>query len=203
MPNSLADELKRLQADFKVLQKNLPREVGNITRNNFLANFDKEAFNTNKWTPRKFEDEGKKRNLLVKSGKLRRSIRVTMAQWGNIRVGSNMDYAQIHNEGGTTHPNVTPRMRKFAWAMYYKKKGSAGKVADSTRDSDIRKYTKANKAAGFWLALALTDKKKLTIKIPRRQYMGQDSELEKQITNHIAQRVSTLLGREVRVIVRL
>lgn len=203
MASDLVNELRRMQKELKLLQKTLPQEVGNITRNNFLDNFRKEAFNNEKWKPRLYDEGGKKRNLLVKSGALRRSIRVTVAQWGNVRVGSNMEYAQIHNEGGTTHPNVTPKMRKFAWAMYYKGRGKADKLEDSTRDSDIRKWRKETNAYSFWKALALTKKTKLTVKIPRRQYMGKDPELEKQIIAQIERRLFDVLGREVRVVIRL
>ena len=32
-------------------------------------------------------------------------------------------YAPIHNWGGTLHPTVTPKMRRFAWAMFYRTAG--------------------------------------------------------------------------------
>ena len=51
-------------------------------------------------------------------------------------------YADIQDRGGTTHPTVTPRMRRWAWAMMYK-----------TKDEKYR-------------AIALTKKDKLTVKIP-------------------------------------
>ena len=44
---------------------------------------------------------GKQRGLLVQSGALRRSIRVGVATWDKIEVGSyGIEYAQIHNRGG-------------------------------------------------------------------------------------------------------
>lgn len=180
MANSLESELRRMQNAFKVLQKTLPTEVGNVTRNRTLENFRQESFNGTAWQPRK-SNEGKQRNLLISRGRLWRSLRITKAVWGDVRVGSNVDYAQIHNEGGTTHPTVTPKMRKFAWAMYNKRRGTASRFEDSVRDSDIRAYSKANNSANFWRNLALTNKSRLTVRIPKRQYMGAEPELEKRI----------------------
>jgi len=53
-------------------------------------------------------------------------------------------YAMIQDRGGTTHPTVTPRMKKWAWAMYYK----------SRKQNDMYK------------GIALTKKSKLTVRIP-------------------------------------
>ena len=51
-------------------------------------------------------------------------------------------YASIQDKGGTTHPTVTPKMRKWAWYMF-------------------RKYGE-DKFKG----IALTKKQKLTVRIP-------------------------------------
>lgn len=56
-------------------------------------------------------------------------------------------YARIQDEGGTTHPTVTPKMRRWAWAMYKKSKG-------------MDKYK----------GIALTKQEKLTVKIPASRW---------------------------------
>lgn len=65
----------------------------------------------------------------------------------NTNVGSDVVYARIQEKGGETHPNVTDRMRKFMWAMWYK-----------TGDEKFKR-------------LALTQKGRLTITIPARPYI--------------------------------
>ena len=57
-------------------------------------------------------------------------------------------YAQIQDKGGLTSPEVTDKMRKFAWAMHYK--------------------TKDDK----WKGLALTKKQMLRIFIPRSRWFS-------------------------------
>ena len=69
-----------------------------------------------------------------------------------VRVYTNVPYAAVHNNGGTLHPTVTPQMRKFAWAMYYKtagiKKGmkKGGKKAYGTYRKRIGRGTHVEKA---------------------------------------------------------
>jgi hypothetical protein len=69
-------------------------------------------------------------------------------------------YGRVHNEGGITHPNVTDKMRKFAWFKF--------KATEDPR----------------WKGLALTKKKVLTIVIPRRQFLGNSPELTRRIVTY-------------------
>ncbi len=55
-------------------------------------------------------------------------------------------YARIQDEGGTTHPRVTPRMRRFGWAMF-KKTGDP-----------------------IYKAIALTKKDRLDVRIPASRW---------------------------------
>lgn len=57
-------------------------------------------------------------------------------------------YAKIQDEGGTTHPRVTKRMRRWAWFMYY----------ETGND--------------MYRGIALTGKKKLDVKIPASHWFS-------------------------------
>ena len=81
-----------------------------MAKNFFLESWTNEAFSDNAtadnpWKARKRATKqdrrtGKKRNLLVQSGALRRSMKVKSATWGRIEVGSyGIAYAQRHNRG--------------------------------------------------------------------------------------------------------
>lgn len=86
----------------------------------------------------------------VVGGRLRSSIATKTVQDGNIistTIGSNLIYAAIHELGGITHPNLTDKMRKFAWAMFYQSKDEK------------------------WKGMALSKKQKLTINIKARPYI--------------------------------
>lgn len=93
---------------------------------------------------------GPKPSKIESKGQLRASITSKVTRDGNqikMQIGSPLIYARIQEMGGTTRPNVTDRMRKFAWFMYF-----------NTRDDK-------------WKRMALTRKSRLVIKIPARPYL--------------------------------
>lgn len=101
-----------------------------------------------------------------------------------------MPYAAIHNEGGTinTHPTVTPKMRKMAWARAY---AIAGIKVKGKKKLPKELPAEARK----WKALALTKKAKLDIKatIPQRRFLGESAELTKKINDKIEEEVTKIL----------
>lgn len=78
--------------------KDIPRKIANIVLKSVLDNFDKESFDGNSWQPRKNNYQSG-RKLLVKSGDLRRSIRIRKVSKKIISLATNVPYAQVHNEG--------------------------------------------------------------------------------------------------------
>ncbi len=94
---------------------------------------------------------GPKPDKIESKGLLKTRINTETKRSGSIvstTIGSDVIYARIQELGGTTHPNVTDRMRKFSWFMFMK--------------------TKDDK----WKRMALTKKNRLTIKIPPRPYLS-------------------------------
>lgn len=93
-PEQFIDRLKRLQ----VLRGKLPGQVGEMARSIFLDNYRKGGFEDQTfvpWVERKpvpagKTDKNKGRALLVKSGKLRRSIRVMEKGEGYVIIGSDV-----------------------------------------------------------------------------------------------------------------
>jgi phage gpG-like protein len=86
--------------------------------------------------------------LNVRSGRLVNSLRADSGmRGGSFFVGSNVKYAAIHEFGGTTHPRVTGKMRRWAWAKFYE-----------TGDSKFK-------------GIALTPKARLDVPIPERPYI--------------------------------
>lgn len=157
---------KRINSDMREVLRNSPRAIARIAINFMEDNFEKGGFQTGegtlrKWAPRK-NDEDPGRGLLIgkKSGRLQKSGTVFQADASKIVVGVPDDiaaYGKIHNEGGIVKPKVTVKMRKFAWFKY-----------KQTKDEE-------------WKWLALTKKKALNIKIPRRQFLGNSPELNHRI----------------------
>lgn len=87
-------------------KKSMPKKIGNIAKNHFIQSFRDGGFkdkSLRKWRRRKQPDKkGKGRAILIKSGKLRRSIRVKRATSRGILItagGAGIDYAAVHNRG--------------------------------------------------------------------------------------------------------
>lgn len=162
-PDDFGEMARELDKSFNRI---MPEKIANEGINFFQERFNEGGWRSRgfyPWRPRKDgTDPG--RALLVKNGHLRDSIRspiktrsMVVFAAGNNRV----NYARIHNEGGTTHPTVTDKMRGYAWAQW--------------------RHTGASK----WRGIATTKKSQLTVNIPRRRYMGHsyalDLRLEKRV----------------------
>lgn len=80
--------------------KQLPKDVAVIIENDVNQNFDKESFENRKWEKRKRPDRNtKRRNLLVKSGQLKREATNIKTSGNRIYNDSDLVYFDVHNEG--------------------------------------------------------------------------------------------------------
>lgn len=110
----MANEARKILNAQKKLQKKLIQFVtvmGVEAKNHFVGSFRNQGFtdNTlNRWQPRKrtsYKTRGGRlvndtnRAILVKSGDLRRSIRIVNKTINKVVLGSDLPYAQIHNDG--------------------------------------------------------------------------------------------------------
>ena len=185
--NRLTEDVKKLVLD------QLPRKVGVIATNHFKDNFRKSGFvngGVRPWQKTKRQMSNlagansrwgpltSSRNHLMSSIESHPGV-------GEVSIVNPVPYASIHNEGGniTTHPTVTPQMRKFAWAMAYSLAGNKPLAKDIPAE------------AQKWKGLALTKKKNITIhaNIPKRQFMGDSLELNKKIETTIEKELSKLI----------
>ena len=177
----------RLKDDIeREVRDRLPRKVGIVAVNHFKQNFRDAGWRDDglhPWKTTQRQREGgpdaKYTPLTSRRDHLMRSIQYS-SQAGQVTVTNPVPYAPIHNNGGTlnTHPSVTKRMRRFAWAKVYALAGVKGK-------GKLPKQLPAT--AAKWRALALTKKSKLSItaRIPQRQFMGDSRELKQKINTII------------------
>lgn len=138
----------------------------------FDRNFERKAFFDQSWPEVKYPN--KKGSLMMRSGKLRRSIRAQIMA-DAVQFSSSLPYARIQNEGGTIV--VTRKMQKYFWAMYY---SLAGKMVYSVKNKAASK-TKRNKAlsaeAQYWKAMALK-KVGSKITIRARKFIGHHAQVD-------------------------
>jgi len=175
------------EATENLMRRRMPVIAGQAAKSHFQDNFRKSGFVDNglkPWMPAK---------RLSGSGKGAASNYKTLTSGRNHLFGSikyipgdaavtirnDVEYAAIHNEGGrvNTHPTVTPKMKKFAWAKYYEALGGRKPAKNATVPED----------AARWRALALTKKTKLNIKyiMPKRQFIGESEELNDKISEKL------------------
>ena len=129
----------------------------------FDRNFERKAFFNEAWTPEKLKNS--RGSLMTRTGTLRQSIDKTVLN-DIITWQSSLPYASIHNEGGEI--TVTPNMKKFFWAMFYKNGGKGLKESELSAE------------AKQWRNLALV-KVGTQLKIPKRQFIGEHPQVHQII----------------------
>lgn len=171
--NQHAHEVDRLVTAYKNSRLQLVRGVAGIALSFFKKSFIDGGFTDGtlkKWPKRKGGLRNNGRAILIDRGVLKRGLRIKQADLNKAVIGvdSAIKHAEIHNNGGIIQ--LTVKMRRFFWAMYYKNGGSD-------------KRTSGNETAQFWLRMAL--KKDSTIVIPKRQFIGESATLTRKLTVYL------------------
>jgi len=151
-------------------------KVKSIVQENFrLGGFQGETLE--KWPATKRQSGSgtdAKRGPLLSSRKVLYSGTDYRAGDAEVTIYNTVIYAGIHNDGGTTHPRVTPKMRRYAWARYYAAGGGRG-------GGKSRQKANENSDAEFWKGLALTKKECLSVRIPQRRFIGPSAKINKEL----------------------
>lgn len=186
-----------------LMRRRLPVIAGRMAKDFFQNSFRISAFvnkSSHPWPTTRRQLSGakgaaSKYNPLLSSRKhLFSSIKYTPSDY-RVLVANDLLYAPIHNWGGTLHPTVTPKMRRFAWAMFYRTTGIKRGASKKNRKKRAEEAT-TNEEAKKWRALALTKKKKLKVRIPQRQFLGESRELEDRIRERTKQEIIKILDKD-------
>ena len=202
-----ARQMKARQRELdKLLRRTLPVKAGRMAKDHFQEGFRRGGFingGLQPWPVTRRQLSGSKAAsanygpLLSRRNHLFSSIYYTPSDY-RVRVGTGVPYAALHNEGGTTHPTVTPKMRRFAWAMAYKAAGirrsGKGRKQGKGRGKSPSARMEANPEALMWKRLALTRKKKLAVRIPQRRFLGESRELNGKIEKLIEKEIRNILN---------
>jgi phage gpG-like protein len=176
MDNKNAKEFEHLLKGYQAEKLKLMRSIAAMALTFFKSSFVNQGFTDDslqKWDGRKGGPRNKGRAVLVDRGILKRGIRVKGVTGSNATIGvdSAIKYATIHNQGGTIP--ITPKMRRFFWAMYFKFGG---------------KLKTPPEAAIYWRNLALSSNTEITI--PKRQFIGDSQTLDKQAFEFLTQELN-------------
>ena len=173
------------------IHRRLPVKIGRMATDHFQNNFRQGGFvdgGLHPWpVTRRQQAGGKSANsqygpLMSARKNLYGSIRYVPGD-AQVVVGTSGPYAAVHNQGATitSHPRVTPKMRRFAWAKFFANGGGS---------------TAANPEADKWKALALTKKEKLTVTshIPQRKFLGESQELNEKMRTKIETELTQIIN---------
>jgi phage gpG-like protein len=145
----------------RALLKRIPHDVGQMGLSHFKGSFRKQGFTDHSfmaWVQTK-DDLGHK--ILRDTNSLMNDVKVRKETMKRVEISATLPWASIHNNGGKYSITLTDKMRRFFWYMY--------------------KETGQEK----WKWMALTKKKRLPIRIPQRQFIGNSHVLNNQIDKHI------------------
>ncbi len=150
--------------------------------------FTDEAFA--KWQDGKSPLRGKKTLIGADNTmNLMQSIRVMEETEDRVKVGTDLAYSEIHNDGGEI--TVTAKMKKFWWAKFYE----FSKKTQKSADGKSMRITKANRNFGtkaeFCRNMAMM-KVGSKIRIPKRQFIGESRTLFKNLDAWFASVVDQL-----------
>ena len=177
----ISDFTRKLDSVLNTYKK-LPTEIATIA-----VNFSKERFrdqawldtSKTKWKPRKTQrgrSGRRSQTLLVDTGRLKRSIRKIKATPDQVIIGTDVPYAEIHNEGGTINKTVSVKSHIIKShrrkAHTRTRKGRSEKVKAQT----VKAYT------------VKAHSRKMNLKIPSRRFMGKSYTLTRRIELHITAR---------------
>ena len=208
-----ANEIDKLRARYKSHKPQLLRKTAGIALAFFEESFAQQGFtdvNLQPW-PKRLQNNGQA--LLVDTGALKKSLKIKSAGGSQAVIGTaDLPYAQIQNDGGRIR--ITPKMRRFFWAMYYqalsgsteaqshkgqahKAKGHAGHAAAGHKGKGHaagqgkhggHAHAHAGKASLSEQAQFYKNLAITTeefITIPKRQHIGQSAALEGKINSCI------------------
>lgn len=196
-------ESKRKELDMLV-RRRMPVIAGRMAKDHFQDNFRQGGFvngGLHPWPEAKRLSSGatdaasRYGTLLSERNHLFSSIKYMPSDY-RVKVANELVYAPVHNWGGTVSVAVTDRMRRFAWAKFYEASGKAGKAAIGQKKGRRKASGKQpqNPQAQMWKRLALARKKKLDIRIPQRQFLGESQELTDKINERMEKEIKNILN---------
>lgn len=196
-------QLKAKQKELDgLVRRKLPVKIGRMAKDHYQENFRQGGFVDNglhRWPDTRRQLSGSRSAsanytpLLSRRNHLFSSVKYIASDY-RVQVSNEVPYASIHNFGGETHPTVTPKMRRFAWAMFYKETGIR-KAAEGQKRVKKRTKKEIPPQAEMWKRMALTKKTKLNVRIPQRQFIGESAELNERISKTVEEEITNILKR--------
>lgn len=179
--------------DLAVVFGRILKDIQVDMKDEFDKNFERQGFFSEKWERRRSPLRAG-RATLIDTGGLRRSVLSRVTADGVVFYSTH-PAADIHNEGGEI--KVTARMKGYFWHRYYEAVGGFGRKKNGELRNDKRTRRLSGEAA-FWKYMALM-RVGSVIRIPKRQFLGAASEVEKAVTDIIETRLSEYFNEDFKL----
>jgi phage gpG-like protein len=178
----------------KRLGNDLPTIVGNeaivFAKGNFRAQRFQDGGASQTWKERSSKDKNtkQKRAILVQTGRLKQSIRVISKDLNKVVIGSDVPYAKAHNEGETIATTVRVKAHRRQQRQRDTHRTVQGKQGKRSSRVQFVKDTQ-----GFTYVKAHT--RKMNLKMPQRQFMGDSPVLRAQIQTEIEKHIKSIFDQ--------
>jgi phage gpG-like protein len=183
MANDLGTTVGDMKAALRQVLPTIPHQMGVLAVQFTMERF--RAMNwvdstTKPWAKRKSQKDNAGRGLLIKSGRLKRSIRVTEKSGGTVVIGTDVPYAKVHNEGSQEKVLVGHHLRHIekAGPVALTKKGKPKKrqPKPSITKIEVKAHFRKNN-------------------IPQRQFIGNSAVLTTQLQRMMAANIMKALKK--------
>lgn len=189
--NGFTYDWQELQPRLARVRTKLPKAWADAARSFFVDSFRRQGWYRGrtlvKWKPRAEAKTGtgrrrKQRAILIKSGRLRRSIRIRQAQFRRVIIASEAPYAAAHNYGFKGKVKVRGHMRRTYKIERYKYTDKNGRERRSSRKVEasqhyVRGHTRQ-------------------MNLPKRQFMGDSEILDLKLTAITRRAVDYIFERQ-------
>ncbi|WP_315157104.1 phage virion morphogenesis protein [Capnocytophaga leadbetteri] len=152
--------LQRMVSEAGVIAVNFSKD-----RFRFKNWIDKTA---EKWQARKRPDRG---SLLLRTGRLKRSIRKIASGDYYVVVGTDVPYAQLHNEGGSVNKVAQVKAHTRKVVIRQRRVNRRGNVI--------------SRAIGSRIVNVRAHNRKMNLTMPKRQFLGESELLMRRIEMHV------------------
>lgn len=175
-------DFKKQLAKIKKAHSRIPQRAATIA-----VNFSKERFRQKNWVDTKREPwKARKRKgrgtTMTVSGKLKRSIRKIRVGRNYAIIGTNVPYAQIHNDGGVINKKITVKE--------YKRAVTVQKQKTNLR---TRKTTRQRGRVSIGQTTVKTHTRQMNTKIPARPFLQNSAVLQRRIERQIIADIKQIL----------
>jgi phage gpG-like protein len=165
-------KIRQMAQAMQATARKLPRMLGTEIVRYSNQRFTEQGWDGKPWKDRKnpLSKKNGGRAILIKSGRLRRGIRMTSVSFTSVTVGVNLPYAAAHNNGFKGIENVRAHQRKIKYKSQFTDlsntdgTGKRGKkrVRTQVYQTDVKAHSR-------------------NMRMPQRQFLGDSPYLRRNL----------------------